>query len=112
MLQKENVVSLLLDQQLAYLHMKLKTFAVDHETGEVIHHDMKQGVLNVPDVQTDFINLIQQMGCLPSTIITNYKTGLLIGPVVDRLRIHVEISTELPRMRENKRDVKRCIGKG
>lgn len=70
--------------------------AADHESGQIIHHDMKPKMSDVLKVQTEFIELIQKIGGIPSTILTNYKTAIQIVPVVDALGIHIEVLTELP----------------
>jgi len=70
--------------------------AADHESGQIIHHDMKPTMSDVSKVQTEFIELIKKMGGLPSTILTNNQTALKIEPVAEALGIHIEILTELP----------------
>ena len=76
------------------------TIAADHESGKIVHHDMKQKMSNVYEVQSEFIELIQQLGGLPSTILTNYRTVMQIGPVIDALGINVEVLPELPVVNE------------
>src|SRR5690625_5868034 len=58
------------------------TIAADHESGKIVHHDMKQKMSNVYEVKSEFIELIQQLGGLLSTILTYYRIVIKCGHII------------------------------
>ncbi len=72
------------------------TMAVDLGEGRVIEHDLSMETPEPMEAQMMFIALLQKLNGKPSSVITNYKTGIMIGPLLDDLGIDMEIVNDLP----------------